>query len=903
MGLKSKYAEGKNMISYEEFKEIVVKTLKRDISSNQDQNSAISSRANQSLFIVAGPGSGKTTVMVLKILKFIFVDDISPNEILATTFTKKAAKELMSRILSWGNEIKKEIVSSYMEKSFNDEFSEDSPFSDSSYVLKFTKKVQKLDLNQIVTGTIDSVAEEMLRIHRDAGTNQPVLIEEAAAHTAMINAGLLKEDRFQNEALQEYLAEITGVQLNPGQIPKVSNISRMADILLKIKDVIYYNRVDIEELEREIDKDKNDPLFLGRKKTLNIITEYINALKDRNIYDFTMLENEFFTRLETGKLDIFLKDMKIILVDEYQDTNLLQESIYFEIAKAAISNGGSITVVGDDDQSLYRFRGATVDLFTQFKERAKSEIGIDVEEINLKANYRSTKSIIDLCNEYAEIDDKYQSARVREKPKIVHPENKDEKREKLIADNGIESDKSLEEEKSIPVLGMFRKNQQQLAMDLSRLIQDLVKGKEVKYTVKRIMTRDGIKNLSNPQNMKIIGSKNPQIEKRLRQSKNNSKRIKLKLDEESGSINDIAFLTYSPQEMTGKDHPTFTQMLRKRLEKSKNPQIKVFNPRGQALYTIKPVAILCGLILECIDPQSRVQNLNTKMPKSAVKYLTKWRKTAQAFIKTYPDPVSPVNLEEFVEHWQAREPFNRENWPKQASLIELTYKLVTWIEYDNKQGKTNKDDKNLERIKFFQDDIEGIVYLETIAQTITQTGFFNKYSANIDFSSEEKEFESISEALWNIFIPIASGNVKLDENLFETFPQNRLNIMSIHQSKGLEFPLTIVDVGSKFSKNSVKEAHLRFPKRVNQFSIVEDKIRNLSPLGKNERDPRDRAFDDLTRLYFVAFSRAQDVLLLVGLIPSLDGYKSKEKHMYIPNIALGWNRDEEFIGFNEIYLI
>ena len=886
------------MISYEEFKEIVVKTLERDISSNQDQNSAISSRADQSLFIVAGPGSGKTTVMVLKILKFIFVDDIAPSEILATTFTKKAAKELMSRILSWGSEIKKEIVSTYMEKSFNDEFSEDSPFSDSSYVLKFTKKVQKLDLNQIVTGTIDSVAEELLRIHRDAGTNQPVLIEEAAAHSAMINAGLLKDDRFQNEALQEYLAEITGIQSNQEKIPKVSNISIMADILLKIKDVIYYNRVDIGELEGEIDKDKNDPLFLGRKKTLNIITEYINALKDRNIYDFTMLENEFFSRLKSGKLDIFLKDMKIILVDEYQDTNLLQESIYFEIAKAAISNGGSITVVGDDDQSLYRFRGATVDLFTQFKERAKSEIGIDVEEINLKTNYRSTKSIIDLCNEYVEIDDKYQSARVKEKPKIVHPENKDEKREKPTEDNGIASD-----EKSIPVLGMFRKNQQQLAMDLSRLIQDLAKGKEVKYNVKRIMTRDGIKNLSNPQNMKIIGSKNPQMEKRLRQSKNNSKKIKLKLDEESGSINDIAFLTYSPQEMTKKENHTFTYLLRKRLEKSKNPQIEVFNPRGQALHTIEPVAILCGLILECIDPQSRVQNLNTKMPKTAVKYLTRWRKTAQAFIKTYPDPVSPVNLEEFVEHWQSRQPFNRENWPKQASLIELTYKLVTWIEYDNKQGKTNKDDKNLESIKFFQDDIEGIVYLETIAQTITQTGFFNKYSANIDFSSEEKEFESISEALWNIFIPIASGNVKLDENLFETFPQNRLNIMSIHQSKGLEFPLTIVDVGSKFSKNSVKEAHLRFPKRVNQFSIVEDKIRNLSPLGKNERDPRDRAFDDLTRLYFVAFSRAQDVLLLVGLIPSLDGYKSKEKHMYIPNIALGWNRDEEFIGFNEIYLI
>ncbi len=48
------------MISYEEFKEIVVKTLERDISSNQDQNSAISSRADQSLFIVAGPGYKKS---------------------------------------------------------------------------------------------------------------------------------------------------------------------------------------------------------------------------------------------------------------------------------------------------------------------------------------------------------------------------------------------------------------------------------------------------------------------------------------------------------------------------------------------------------------------------------------------------------------------------------------------------------------------------------------------------------------------------------------------------------------------------------------------------------------------------------------------------------------------------
>ena len=94
------------MITYEEFEEIVVNILKRDISSNEEQKKSILSDVNQSQFIVAGPGSGKTTVIVLKILKYIFVDDINPSEIISTTFTRKAADELYSRILNWGDQIK-----------------------------------------------------------------------------------------------------------------------------------------------------------------------------------------------------------------------------------------------------------------------------------------------------------------------------------------------------------------------------------------------------------------------------------------------------------------------------------------------------------------------------------------------------------------------------------------------------------------------------------------------------------------------------------------------------------------------------------------------------------------------------------------------------------------------------
>jgi DNA helicase-2/ATP-dependent DNA helicase PcrA len=75
---------------------------------------------------------------------------------------------------------------------------------------------------------------------------------------------------------------------------------------------------------------------------------------------------EVLNRLRSKKLSIFTNTVTAVLVDEYQDTNLLQEDLYFELAKAA---KGAFTVVGDDDQSMYRFRGATVELFSEFPKR------------------------------------------------------------------------------------------------------------------------------------------------------------------------------------------------------------------------------------------------------------------------------------------------------------------------------------------------------------------------------------------------------------------------------------------------------------------------------------------------------------------------------------------------------
>ncbi|WP_405324213.1 UvrD-helicase domain-containing protein [Methanobrevibacter sp.] len=837
------------MIDYNEFEEIVVNVLERDISSNEDQKLAISSPKDQSLFIVAGPGSGKTTVMVLKILKFIFVDDVSPNEILATTFTRKAASELLSRILSWGDKIKSKLIASYMDKMFSGEISDDS----------IIKEINRIDFNQINIGTIDSIADELLRIHRQAGTSQPILIEDFVANSVMINECLLKEDRYKHDSLQEYLAEITGKQSNTDEKPKVKNLTMMASILIEIKEHIYYNMIDINNILKNIQSTE-----IGKQLALKLILEYVEILKGQNIYDFAMLETEFLRRLDSDSLSAFLNDIKIILVDEYQDTNLLQESIYFKIAESAIRNGGNITVVGDDDQSLYRFRGASVDLFTNFIERI-AKIGIEAREVNLKTNYRSTENIIDLCNDFVELDDEYQSARVKEKPKIEVPS--------LNADDSNQ----------VPILGMFRNNEHILSNDLARFIDELNRNGIVKRKIKRVLTKEDNQKFNSDNKTTLINYRDKGFD--LAEGEDE---IVIELGDE-GSAEDIAFLTYSPKELTATGSRTFTFALKKQLARLRHP-IDVFNPRGQDLQNIDCVAVFCGLMLECIDPNSRYQRTNDKLPNAASRNMTVWRRKANSYIKDVnPEPHSPVSLEKFVTHWQIRHPFSSDEskdikWPTKANLMELAYKLVSWIPE-------------------FQEDDEGVVYLKAITQTITQTSFFNKYSANIDFSSPEAEKESINEALLNIFVPIASGGVQIDENYFEVIPSNRFNIMSIHQAKGLEFPLVIVDVGSRFKKNLSKDANLRFPKDADSSSIIQDRVKKYSSMSNNNRDSKDMAFDDLTRLYFVAFSRAKDVLLLVGLNPNIDGYKQNEKQMKIPNVALGWNRDEEFIGFDNIFLI
>jgi len=758
------------MIEYSDFESIVLNELGRDIrvTTNENQHNAIMAPSDTSLFIVAGPGSGKTTVMVLKILKFIFVDDVEPSSILATTFTRKAASQLKSRTVDWGNKLK-----SILEENLK--------------YLDIKDKLKKLDFKKIITGTLDSLAEDILK-KDDFGNSSYAIIEDLVSSALMIKVGLLDHDRQRDNDLQSFLNHIMGTKTR-------LNVSMMSQILLEIKNRIYHDRIDFEKFIG----DYGHP---GAEVAYDAISDYIKDLKNRNLLDFSMLEDEFLRKLQTGNLKS-LENIEIVLVDEYQDTNLLQEMIYFKIAESAIKNDGSIIVVGDDDQSLYRFRGATVDLFTNFGNRLSNQLQVKPLFVNLSKNYRSTEHIVNFCNEFILLDKEFQNARAEGK-ELISP--------------------CLENSPNFPVLGMFRENIDALATDLADFIRKISYG-------------DGI-------GLNYKGES-----------------LNIKIDE---SPAEITFLCSSPLELDFKGNSRLPILLKDELNKV-NPQIHVFNPRGQSLGRIPVIEILCGMLLECIDPEGIVQFDLKRLPRNATHRFKIWRSKALKYV----DNKEGGNT--FLNTWKSN--FFMYNGDKiEVPLVDLIYRTVRWIP------------------EILED--EGLVYLEVIIKTITQTSLFSDFKANIALNGKNRDIDrnSVIEAMWNIFVPIALGAINIDLDILENLPQNGINIMSIHQSKGLEFPIVIVDVGSDFKMNHAYHAFKRFPGNPGKSCNVEDNMREFSKLGKPGRNALDRAFDDLIRQYFVAFSRPQVLLLLVGLNSLKDGYFFNNDVRYVPNIATGWDR-------------
>ena len=132
----------------------------------------------------------------------------------------------------------------------------------------------------------------------------------------------------------------------------------------------------------------------------NIMEQYDILMEDENLIDFSSIQTETYKLLnEHPEILKELQDkVKYVMVDEYQDTNYIQELLIFLIA----GKNKNLCVVGDDDQELYRFRGATIRNILEFPGHFEND---ECKQVKLVTNYRSEKQIIDFYNTWMSTTD------------------------------------------------------------------------------------------------------------------------------------------------------------------------------------------------------------------------------------------------------------------------------------------------------------------------------------------------------------------------------------------------------------------------------------------------------------------------------------------------------------------
>ena len=327
---------------------------------NPSQEKAVT-HASGPLLIIAGAGTGKTTVLTRRITYLIEQSLAKPDEILALTFTVKATGEMQDRV----------------------------------------DELMPLGYQEMAISTFDAFAEKILRQHAlDIGLPGDFkILDDTQAWILMrnhiydfnldyykpkgnpgkfIHALLRHFETAKREGVtpEKYLEYAQGLQMN------LDNI----DVKKKAKK----KKNEAEEL---------DAAEISRiAEVANAFHFYQKLLLDNSYLDFRDLigytRQLFATRPKI--LKFYQEKFKYILVDEFQDTDLAQ----YELVKLLALPQNNLTVVGDDDQSIYKFRGASVSNILKFIEDYP-----DASEVTLTDNYRSAQNILDLSYGFIQKND------------------------------------------------------------------------------------------------------------------------------------------------------------------------------------------------------------------------------------------------------------------------------------------------------------------------------------------------------------------------------------------------------------------------------------------------------------------------------------------------------------------
>lgn len=631
--------------------------------------------ADGPLLVIAGPGSGKTYSIVLRALNLLLLEKASPKEIVLCTFTEKAAFEMRDRL------------------------------ADAARKVGYQN-----DMSELTVSTIHGYCNRILteyRHHTDLGHGYDTLDELTQLLFIFDNFDDIIGPEVNGYFLERWTTRWTAIEGARG----------------------YFNKIT-EELVDPHQLIASDDAFL--KAIGSAFVRYKQALLDANRLDFAHLQRYVYDLLnEPNSAEAVIGACRYLLVDEYQDTNYIQEQLLMKLA----GQDRNLCVVGDEDQSLYRFRGATVRNILEFPQRFP-----DCNIVKLTTNYRTHRMIVDRYDSW-----------------MASADWSNDQGASFRYDKTIEANEQAEHPNYPSVFSIWGTNHQDEADRFADLVHFLKENKVI------------------------------------------------------SDYSQVALLLHSVRE--GHSRPY--------LEALATKDIPVFCPRARAFFDITEIKYLVAsyALLFGWHGDGRGET------RGAVKNLANY--VDDAIIRLAERFGSPHPLAEALQRWTREIAELQEGETLDLRPADYFYRLLALEPF-------------IEAVR--NEDVAR--NLAIFSQLLNVFQNYYRYSVITYRNREYIRFHFFNSFLRLLY----DGGINEYENPDQPFPKGYVQVMTIHQAKGLEFPVVVV--GSL-------AVQLSSPKQID---------RELAPFYHRlafEPEHRITLFDRM-RLHYVAFSRPQHLLVLTS---------------------------------------
>ena len=800
------------------------------IDLNKDQEEIVTYSGNKFLSVEAGPGAGKTRVLIEKVNYMVNELGVNPESLLIITFSTKAAEELQER-LAEGDLLKSDVQKMHI-----------------STIHAFCGRILE-ENGQVGLNLISDDAGEKNLLFIGKHMEELGFVKEAYMSKSEINVIADKYNEYcsfdvdsdklinyieQNRPIsEEYVTFVRNyMEANDGKYP--------------------YDEVKEDD---EYKKSRYNAKYLQIAKSYPI---YEEILKREKAIDYAHMQKN---ALEIAQKEGFKTQFTNILIDEFQDTDPMQMALFEELMKTA----KTFTVVGDINQSIYGFRGSNTNPFTYLAKHYKDEF----EFKSLPTNYRSTHEIIDISEDF-----------------IKHQRPEESALGKAKCGRQIHNNTYYLVNNYNTARGKGKESVAVEAENILKIIQYLIDKKKINRLSDIGILFRSVKSSSS----RCIG---PLLEK---------------LEE-----NDID-VEINTNDLLEKDEIKSVLTLFYHLVSDDNPHKTFFNRWEKDWLNLRAYAD--QILFKLSDETKKIlydlqDNFEDEVVKAENRIWLRDHKSGgkKTFAKVLERP------EEMLI-----EIFDSVTRPVLANENLLEYGITNEddLEFFRKLNEL-KDSLYAEDVKYYERPTVSEVYLKLLTDI---TGFLTED----EVLSNEEEINNLSQitsslqtfvdvryerdirgAFWFIYRVI--GN----HSAFKEDKKDAIQIMTIHGSKGLEFPIVIMP---SFKKDT-------FPKKftdpeekdwINMGPVYFTPYDCLSYLKYDEEFGPELSHDmEEERVIYVGMTRAEDVLILSSLVdnvnPALGSAIESKEYENLPKgperleSAINENLDNcKFIDIDDIHI-